>query len=391
MTNWLLRHFAKMPQEASPTQKHTAVGKLAGRVGIVCNLLLVLAKLVAGFLSGSLSVAADAVNNLSDAAASVITLLGFRLADKPADKEHPFGHARSEYIAGLIVAVLVLLIGFEIGRSGVERILAPASVSFTWPVLAVLVASIFVKLWMASFNRTLGKKIDSAALEATFADSRNDALATLAVLAGAAVEYFTGWQIDGWMSLAVAAFIIISGIGILRDTLSPLLGQAPSEEMVQSIRKKIESYDGVLGTHDLIVHDYGAGRCFASAHVEMSSQRDVLEAHDTIDNIEQDFLKNDNIHLIIHYDPVVTGDAAADSARQLITERVQQIDSRLSIHDLRIVDGPTHTNYVFDVVVPTGFSVKDSDLKEMIEQKLQHGTKPVYAVITIDHSYAPIP
>lgn len=391
MTKWLLRHFAKTKEHSSPAQQHTAIGKLAGRVGILCNLLLVLAKLIAGFFSGSLSIAADAVNNFSDAAASVITLLGFRMADKPADKEHPFGHARSEYIAGLIVAVLVLFIGFEIGRSGVERILFPAPVSLPLPVLLVLLFSVFIKLWMASFNRTLGKKINSTALEATFADSRNDALATLVVLAGAVTERFTGWKIDGWMSLAVAVFILVSGVGILRNTLSPLLGQAPSEEMVQRIRKKIEGYDGVLGTHDLIVHDYGTGRCFASAHVEMSSAQDVLEAHDTIDNIEQDFLKNDNIHLIIHYDPIVTGNAAADSARQLISETVAQIDPRLSIHDLRIVEGPTHDNYIFDVVVPPGFTLKDKDLKKAITQKIQHGTKPIHTVITVDHSYAPIP
>lgn len=391
MTNWLARLFIKDYENVQDPAVHTAYGRLAGVVGIVCNLLLFFGKLAAGLFSGSIAVTADAVNNLSDASSSVITLVGFRLAAKPADKEHPFGHARSEYIAGLAVAIMVMVIGIELGRGSVEKILNPGEVHYSLLTLGVLVASILVKLWMASFNRCVGLRIGSTALQATYADSRNDVIATSAVLLAAVVARITGANLDGWMGVAVALFILYSGVGLIRDTLDPLLGQAPPPELVEYVAKKIGSYKGVLGTHDLIVHDYGPGRRFASAHVEMSSALDVLVAHDVIDNIERDFKENDHIHLIIHYDPIITGNKAVDDARNWVAGQVKAIDGRLTIHDLRLVDGPTHTNYVFDVVVPVDFEMDETELTKKIEAAVQRGEKPIHTVITVDRSYAAIP
>ncbi len=391
MTNLLIKWFVKNADATENPDVRLSYGRMAGVVGIVCNLLLAASKLAVGLFSGSISIAADAVNNLSDTASSVITLAGFRMASKPADKEHPFGHARFEYIAGLSVAILIMVIGIELAKSSFARILSPAPVRYNAVALAVLGLSILVKLWMALFNRNIGRRIDSPALIATFADSRNDVIATAAVLAAAAVAWATGLSLDGWMGLAVAAFVLVSGALLVRDTLSPLLGEAPAPELVKYVGDKIKSYSGVLGTHDLIVHDYGPGRRFASAHVEMSSEQDVMHSHDTIDNIEQDFLQNDNIHLIIHYDPVETGDEAVNTARGFAARAVAAIDSRMTIHDFRMVDGPTHTNYIFDVVAPVEMELDEDALREQIETALQHGSKKINAVVTIDRSYAPIP
>ncbi|MGD9559249.1 MAG: cation diffusion facilitator family transporter [Oscillospiraceae bacterium] len=391
MTEWLIRHFVKDADNVQDPTVHARYGRVAGVVGIVCNLMLAAGKLAAGILSGSIAIMADAVNNLSDASSSVITLVGFRLAAKPADKEHPFGHARFEYIAGLAVAMMVLVIGVELLRTSVGKILAPTDVDYGLASLAVLAVSVVVKLWMAGFNRKVGRRIGSVALQATFVDSRNDAIATAAVLAASVIARLSGLRLDGWMGAGVAVFIIVSGIGLVKDTLDPLLGEAPDPKLARTIAEKITSYPGVLGTHDLIVHDYGPGRRFASAHVEMSSKDDVLKSHDVIDNIERDFLEQDNLHLIIHYDPIVTGDEAVATARGWAEKQVQGIDGRLSIHDFRMVDGPTHTNYVFDVVVPPDFTLSNETLKEKIEAALQHGSKPIHVVLTVDDTYAAIP
>lgn len=390
MTNWLVRRFVKNHKDVNDPAVHTAYGRMAGVVGIVCNLLLVAGKLLAGIASGSIAVMADAVNNLSDASSSVITLVGFKLAAKPADKEHPFGHARFEYIAGLVVAMLVMVIGIELGRSSIGKIIDPTPVEFGWLTLAVLAGAILLKLWMAVFNRNIGRRIGSTTLQATYADSRNDVITTGAVLVAALIARFTGLNLDGWMGLAVAVFILISGFGLVKDTLDPLLGAAPSPQLVQYVDKKISGYGGILGTHDLMVHDYGPGRRFASAHVEMSTKMDVLVAHDIIDNIERDFLQQDGIHLVLHFDPIVTGSEAINDARNFVAQRMRGIDEQLTIHDLRLVDGPTHTNYVFDVVVPPGFGMSDEELQDKIEKAVQHGEKPIHTVVTIDHSYAPV-
>lgn len=304
MTEFLIRLFMKGKEESGSPAERTAYGKLAGAVGIVCNVLLCAAKFAVGIAFGSLSVRADAINNLSDASSSLITLMGFRLAEKPADKEHPYGHARFEYVAGMAVSVLILVIGVELGKSGIERILHPQAVLFTPVTAAVLVLSIAVKLWMAFFNRTLGERIDSAALKATFVDSRNDAVSTTAVLFASALAHFTELPLDGWMTLAVAVFVLWSGVGILRDTLDPLLGEAPSEELTGRIEMMVRSYDGILGMHDLMVHDYGSGNRFASVHVEMAAEDNVLHCHEIVDHIERDVLAATRIHLVIHVDPI---------------------------------------------------------------------------------------
>ena len=370
----------------------TAYGNLAGAVGIVCNALLCAAKLLMGTLFGSISVTADAVNNLSDASSSIITLVGFKLSAKPADKEHPYGHARIEYLAGLAVSVLIIVIGFELARTSLDKILHPTPVAFSWLTVAVLAGSIGVKLWMAMFNRTIGRRIGSATLEATATDSRNDVISTAAVLAALVLGQATHLVLDGWMGLAVALFILYSGIGLIKETVDPLLGEAPSEELAQHIARKVLSYDGVLGTHDLMVHDYGPGRCFASVHVEMAAEKDVLESHDIIDNIERDFHDNVNIHLVIHYDPIQTGDRAVGTLRAWVEGQLKTISPQLSMHDFRTVRGPTHTNLIFDVVVPAGFALDDAALRARIQQLAQQkNTQEMkyYTVVTVDHSYAP--
>lgn len=394
MTELLIRRFIKNGEDIHDPAVRAAYGKMAGIVGIVCNLFLCAAKIIVGVLSGSVSITADAVNNLSDASSSIITLVGFRLSAKPADAEHPYGHARIEYLAGLFVSVMILVIGVELARTGIERIVHPMPVTFSAAFAAVLLLSIGVKLWMAAFNRSVGRRIGSAALEATAMDSRNDVLTTASVLAACILAHLTHWTLDGWMGLAVACFILWSGFGILKDTLNPLLGEAPDEALTAYIGKKVMSYEGVLGTHDLMVHDYGPGRRFASVHVEMAAEEDVLHSHDIIDNIERDFLQNDHISLVIHFDPIQTGDEAVGSHREWVRELVQGISPELTIHDFRVVEGKTHTNLIFDTVAPHGFALSDAELRSRIQQLVAQGRGDgmrYFAVVTIDHSYAPIP
>lgn len=383
MTALLLRLFVKSQDPGDP-QYRSGCGKLAGAVGIVCNIFLFLGKLLAGLLSGSVSVMADAVNNLSDASSSLVTLLGFKLAEKPADPHHPYGHARMEYLSGLVVAAMILLIGAELVKSSVDKILHPQAVAFTWLTAGILITSILVKLWLAAFCRKLGKSIGSTALEATAADSRNDVISTAAVLAAGILGQLFSWQMDGYVGLAVALFILYSGIGIAKDTVNPLLGEAPDPELVEQIGAKICSYEKVLGIHDLIVHDYGPGRRFASVHVEMDSRDDVLVCHDIIDNIERDVLEEDHIHLVIHYDPLVTDDQELTHMRELVEQEIHAIDPRLSLHDFRMVRGPRHTNLVFDLSVPYALSQKQEQLKALIDQRVQFEGTRYFTVITFD-------
>ncbi|MBE6888975.1 MAG: cation transporter [Ruminococcaceae bacterium] len=390
MTKLLIKAFIKNHKNVREPSVRTAYGKLSGWVGIVCNLILCAGKFFVGAISGSVSVAADAANNLSDAASSIISLLGFKLSEKSADDEHPYGHARYEYISGFIIAVLVLMIGFELLRGSIDKIISPTAVEFSWVTIGVLAASILIKLWLMLFNLKIGKLIDSGALQATAADSRNDSISTLVVLAAALISHFCSVELDGYMGVLVAAFILYSGVNLVREAMSPLLGKAPDEEMVEEIRRKIMTYDGVLGTHDLMVHDYGPGRMFASVHVEMAAERDVLESHDVIDNIEHDFLQS-GLNLVVHFDPIVTADAAVGDMRHEIAQIVERIDERLSIHDLRMVPGPTHTNVIFDCVVPHKFSMSEEELKAEISRFVQLAHPDHFCVITVENSYAPMP
>ena len=391
MTEALIKHFVKNSHELRNPVVRTAYGKLAGLVGIVCNLFLCIGKFLAGALSGSISIAADAVNNLSDAASSVVSLVGFKLASRPADQKHPYGHARFEYISGLAVAVMVLVIGLELGKESISKILQPQPVAFSWVAIGVLVASILVKFWLAAFNRTVGSRIDSSSLLAAAADSRNDVISTGAVLVAALISHFAHIELDGWMGLGVAAFILYSGIGLVKETMDPLLGLAPDPALVEHVHKKIMSYPGVLGTHDLMVHDYGPGRQFASAHVEMSADGNVIESHDIIDNIERDFWEQDGLHVVLHFDPLVTGDAQLDRLRRWLSQQVKNIHPELTIHDLRMVTGPTHTNLIFDCVVPPDFTMPDAQLVETIQQLVREKAPNVFCVITVETGYAALP
>ena len=391
MTGWLIKTFVKHPEDTASPAARAAYGRMAGLVGVVCNLLLCAGKAAVGLLSGSISISADAVNNLSDASSSIVSLVGFKLAARPADDEHPYGHARFEYLAGLAVAVMVLLIGLELGKTSIQRILHPAPVSFSAPAAAVLAASILVKLWMAAFNRRVGRMIGSAALEATAADSRNDVLSTGAVLAAGIVSHYTRLSLDGWMGLAVAAFILVSGAGLVRDTIDPLLGEAPDPALVAHIHDRAMSYPGGLGVHDLMVHDYGPGRRFASLHVEMAAEGDVMASHDLIDNIERDFYRDDKLNVVIHFDPIVTSDAAVGDLRRWMAAQVKEIDPRITVHDLRTVPGPTHTNVIFDCVAPLDLGMSELELKKAIKGRVHAQRPELFCVITVEHSFAPVP
>lgn len=391
MQNWLVKKFVHDYENVHDISVRASYGKLSGKVGIFCNAFLFAVKFIMGTISGSVSITADAVNNLSDAASSVISLIGFKMAEKPADEDHPYGHARYEYLSGLTVAVMIILIGFELFKTSFDKVIHPSTVDFSIALVIVLAVSILIKLWMAFFNKSLGKKINSSALEATAADSRNDVISTSAVLVAAVISHFFKINLDGYMGIAVAVFILYSGIGLVKDTLDPLLGKAPEPELVDYIQKKILSYDGVLGTHDLMIHDYGPGRKFASVHVEMAAEGDVLKSHDVIDNIERDFLSKDNLNIIVHYDPIVTKDDIVNDFRSWLMEQVKSIDPHLSIHDLRIVPGNSHTNLVFDCVMPHCINMSPSELKAEIRRLVNIKYPNYYCVITIDSSYAAMP
>ena len=388
MTQLLIRLFIRDPDDTRDPAVRTAYGNLASLVGMACNLLLCIGKLVAGTLFGSIAIMADALNNLSDASSNIVSLIGFRLAAKAPDAEHPYGHARYEYLAGLVVSVTILAIGLSLGKESVVKVLHPTPVIFSWLSIGVLAASIAVKLWMSRFNRTVGQRIASETLLATAADSRNDVLSTAAVLVAAILCRVTGWDVlDGLMGVGVAVFILISGWGLVMDTLSPLLGESPSEDLVEHIEQTVMSYPGVLGVHDLMVHDYGPGHQFASIHVELPAEQDPLEAHDLIDNIERDFMKNDHLMVTIHYDPIVTSDAAVGVLRSRLTEKLRQLDPALSLHDLRIVPGKTHTNVLFDLVLPAGYAGDKVELLTQMEQFIKAQDPAYNCIIKLEQSY----
>jgi cation diffusion facilitator family transporter len=385
MTKLLLRIFVKNHQDPTRPQVRGAIGKLSGIVGIVCNLLLFVFKLVVGTISGAVSITADAMNNLSDASSAVVTLIGFKLAEKPADADHPYGHARYEYLSGLAVAGLIVVIGFELAKTSVEKILHPAEVIFSLPVCIVLVGSILVKLWMGLFNRRLGKMVNSTALLATAADSRNDAISTTAVLLAGILGTAFGWKIDGWMGLAVALFILYSGAMLAKETISPLLGENASPELRQQIAELVSSVPEVLGYHDLMVHDYGPGQRFASMHVEMDQSADPLSCHELIDNLERACLQQLKVNLIIHYDPVVIGDAEMDRMRQVVQTLLGQQDERISIHDFRMVRGQGHSNLIFDVALPPELMQHQQAVKRRLDEDLaENEPGTYYTVITFD-------
>ena len=387
MGNLLIKLFIRNKDNTSSPAVRSAYGKLCGIVGVVCNILLFILKMCVGMLSGSIAITADATNNLSDASSSVISLLGFKLSERPADDEHPYGHGRYEYLSALLVAALVLVIGFEMIGSSISKIIEPSKVEFEAFTVAVLIASVLVKLWMAFFCHSVGKKIDSQTLTATAKDSRNDVISTSAVLVSGIVSKFTQLDLDGWMGLLVALFIIYSAIGLIKDAVSPLLGTPPTKELVEQINKKIMSYPGVIDTHDMIIHDYGPGRKFASVHVEMAAEAPVLESHDVIDNIERALFDEFGILTSIHYDPVVTTDPRIDELRSSIEEILNGLGDEITMHDLRIVPGSTHTNVIFDCILPRSSKMSEAEFKCFVSRKIAQKYEKHFCVITVDRSF----
>lgn len=368
-----------------------AYGRFAGLLGIAVNALLFLGKLFAGLFSGSVSVTADAFNNLSDASSSVISLLGFHMANRPADEEHPFGHGRYEYLAGLFIAIIIILIGVELLKTSIDKLLFPTEVSFSWITVVIMVFSIFAKLGLLLVNRRIGTFIHSQALIASASDSRNDIITTSAILLASLISHYTNLQLDSWMGLVAAGFILVSSIGLIKDTLDPLLGHAPDPTLVEDIQKRIMSYPGVLGTHDLIVHDYGPGRQFISAHVEVAAEEDVLVSHDIIDNIERELQERLHIHVVLHLDPIQTSCKQANDMRTWLSQKIRTIHPQMTIHDLRLVVGPTHTNLIFDCVVPHDLKMTDSEVRSAISTLVKREHPDCNCVVTIDRNYASVP
>ena len=389
MTNFLIRIFVREYKNTQDPAVRQRYGKFAGAVGIVTNFLLFLAKLLAGLLTGSVSVVADAVNNLSDSASSVITLVGFKLSEKPADAEHPYGHARIEYISGMIVAFLILMLGFQLAGTSVGKILQPENAFFSWLTLVILILSILGKGWQFLFYRKVGKTISSPTISATAADSLNDVVSTSAVLLGLLITQWTRFNLDGYMGLAVALLILFNGVKVIMETSSPLLGKAPSRELVEKMCHKILSYPGILGIHDLAVHSYGAGRCFATVHCEVSAASDMMESHDVVDTIERDFLRQEGIHLVIHMDPIDISDEKTMQLRETVRKKLAELDPVISMHDFRVVWGISHSNVIFDVCVPFGYPVEDEELQHRVQNCVKEISPDYFAVVTVDHDYVP--
>lgn len=384
MTDLILRIFVRDHKNTEDPAVRDKCGRVAGAVGIVTNFLLFLMKIIVGTVFHSVSVTADAVNNLTDSGSSVVTLIGFKMASKPADEKHPFGHARIEYLSGVIVSFIVVFLGLQLGMSSIEKILTPEENALTPVALVVLVISILAKLWQCLFYRKVGRMIKSESVEATSKDSRNDVIATSVVLLGAVITMLTGVNLDGYMGAAVALFIVFSGVQLTISTADPLLGQAPEGELVQTITEKMLSYPGIIGMHDLAVHNYGVGRCFASAHCEVDAKNDILVSHDLIDNIERDFSRDLGIHMVIHLDPVIVGDARTDALHCKVQSLVTALYPTVTIHDFRVIWGVTHSNIVFDAAVP--FAVKDSDavITQKLEAEIQKLDPDYRTVVTID-------
>ncbi len=385
MTKLLISLFVKNSGNVTDAKVRSAYGTLGGMVGIICNLLLFAGKFFAGIITGAISITADAFNNLSDAASSIITLIGFYIAGKPADEDHPFGHGRMEYVSGLIVSLAILLMGFELLKSSIEKIIHPENITFQIISVVILIVSILVKFWMAVFNKSIGNRIQSEAMNATATDSLNDCISTAAVLGGMLIFYFLGYNLDGIIGVLVACFVLWGGYGAIKDTLNPLLGELPDPQLVDNIEDMVMRHDMVIGVHDMIVHDYGPGRRIVSLHAEVPYTVDIMEAHDMIDHIEMRLMQEYQCEATIHMDPVVTDDEETTKTKEKIQTLIDQYDKTLSIHDFRMVTGKTHTNVIFDLVVPYGKKYDVKKILKDIRQKIREEMPGQYfAVIKVD-------
>lgn len=383
----IIKKFILNSDNYNDKKVRNSYGKFSSVVGIIVNVFLFLIKLLAGVLSLSVAIIADSMNNLSDASSSIISLLGFRLAEKPADDDHPYGHGRYEYISALTIAVFILTIGIELLKSSFDKVINPTDTLITWLSIVILVISIFAKLFLYSFNKKLGKKIKSNTLVAAAIDSRNDSISTTAILISSLIMMFTSVNIDGYVGIIVAILILISGVKMVKETLDPLLGTKPDKELVESIYSKIISYDNILGAHDIILHDYGPGNVFASAHVEMDKDYDVLLAHDLVDNIEKEILRDMGIDIVLHYDPVTTNDEATEKAKSIVMSTIGKIDSSLTIHDFRIVPGVTHTNVLFDLVVPHEYNEDEKSISQKVSNEVAKIDPHYILVIHVDRPF----
>ena len=383
----LVKLFINNSENTNDIRVRTAYGTLGSVTGIVVNLILAVAKYIAGVISGSISVTADAINNLSDAGSSIVSLFGVKLSAKPADKGHPYGHGRIEYISASIVAFLVLLMGVELLKSSIEKITNPVPVQFNWVSLIILILSILAKLWLGLFNKKLGKKINSAPMMAVMKDSFSDCLATAVAATSIIISAFSDVNVDGYLGIFVAGFILLAGFNILRETMAELLGKAPEKEFVEAIEQKILSYDFVVGVHDMIIHDYGPQRRFASAHAEVPANADMMECHDIIDLIERDIFAEYGLLISIHMDPIIVDDERINELRRMTTQIVKEICEEMSIHDFRVVDGPTHTNLIFDLIVPHKYEMNSDEICKLIDNKLSKIDERYFTVITVEHAF----
>lgn len=387
MGKFLIKLFVKNYEDVNNPQVRESYGKFAGVVGIISNIFLCLMKIIIGMIAGSISIIADGINNLADASSSIITLVGFKLAAAPEDENHPYGHARIEYITGLFISVLIIVLGLQLFKTSFEKVLHPDPLVFNYITILVLALAIIIKIWQAVFNISIGKKIKSVTLMATGTDSRNDVIATSAVLLGVVIGKLTGVQLDGIMGCLVALFIIWSGIQLIRETSSPLLGEAPDEELVHAIAEKVNNHPGVLGIHDLVVHNYGPGKIFASIHIEVDSDQDLMESHDMVDNIEREIMSDLTIEFTAHMDPVKVNDPLIQELNDAIHSIIDTMDGVEGIHDLRIVPGTTHTNIIFDAVLSSQCQLHESQVKEEVERQVKKLDPSYFVVITFDKAY----
>lgn len=387
MTSLLIKLFVKNGENVTDIKVRTSYGNLGAITGMCCNLVLFVIKITIGLVSGAFSIIADAFNNLTDLGSSLITLLGFKLAAKPADKDHPFGHGRMEYVSAFVVSALIIMVGFELFKGSLEKIFTPELPNVSWITIVILVISIAIKLWMGIFNRTLGKKINSDSLIATAQDSFNDCISTSAVLVATLLLRFANINVDAYVGLAVAAFIVYSGIKSVKDTLDPLLGTPADKKDVEQIEKIVSEMPYYLGTHDFIIHNYGPGRVYCSLHVEVPQDVDILACHEKIDDVEKRIKEELGIEAVVHMDPVAVGDQFVDEAKGIFVNILKEIDENLKLHDFRIVKGPTRTNVIFDVVLPHDHEIKESQLKDLIQAKADTYNKGFCTVITVDREF----